>query len=265
MKCEKVEQLLMDSLMGSLSPQDRESLDEHLVGCRRCQEEASRLEGLWEDLGGLDQAEVPSQRMQRRFREALVDYQADLDRQGRPGFAKWWSGLWTARPAWQAAFSAAVLLLGILMGTSFTSRGASSAEIADLRSELVSMSRVVTLSLLQHQSASERLRAVSWSRMAEPDDTVFGALLEAARMDPNVNVRLAAVDALAGYTDQAPVRSGLMNTIEGQESPLVQLAVLEALFGEDGAQDGELDRLRQAGALNETVLQYLDSVQPQSL
>ena len=137
-----------------------------------------------------------------------------------------------------------------------TSRQATRGEIDELRAEIDSMSRAVTISLLQHQSASERLRAVSWSRIAGPDNQVLGALLDAARLDPNVNVRLAAVDALAAYADDGAVRSGLIDSLEVERSPLVQLAVLEAVAGEEGLHNGELQQLIDSGDVDESVLQH---------
>ena len=67
-----------------------------------------------------------------------------------------------------------------------------------LRSEMLAMNRMVTLSLLQHQSASQRLRAVSLSHRGTPDTEVVGALLDVINQDDSVNVRLAALDVLAG-------------------------------------------------------------------
>ena len=261
MKCDRANKLLMDSLMGALSSEDRRNLDEHLASCDLCSEEAIGMESLWHDLGDLDQArlEVPSEKLTRRFELALSDFEADLHEPSRPGLSEWWSGLWTARPAWQAAFSAALLLLGVLLGTGLTGSQGSSGEIDELRAEVETMSRVVAVSLLQHQSASERLRAVSWSRMAGGDVDVLTALLDSARADPNVNVRLAAIDALAAYADQGSVRSSLIDTLEVEESPLVQLAVLEAVAGEKGLRNGELQRLRDAGEVDPTLLEYFTS------
>ncbi len=258
MNCDKVDKLLMDSLMGALGTEDRRELDEHLASCERCGGEATEMETLWHELGSLDESpqEVPSEKLTRRFQLALADFETNLHETPRPGFSAWWAGLWTARPAWQAAFSAAVLLLGVFLGAGMTWRQATNEDLAELRAEVETMSRAVTVSLLQHQSASERLRAVSWSRMAGGDEQVLSALLVSARSDPNVNVRLAAVDALAGYVDQGAVRTSLIDSLEVQTSPLVQLAVLEAVAGEEGLRNGELQRLRDTSEVDQTLLEY---------
>lgn len=258
MNCNKADKLMMDSLMGDLGVEDRRSLDEHLESCERCAREAASIETLWHDLGDLDAApvEVPSDKLTRRFRLTLADFEATLSETSRPGFSEWWQGLWSARPAWQAALAAAMLLLGVVLGAGLTGGRSTRGELDQLRAEVETMSRAVTVSLLQHQSASERLRAVSWSRMAGEDDQVLAALLDSARSDPNVNVRLAAIDALAAYADQGPVRSRLIDSLEGEKSPLVQLAVLEAVAGEEGLRNGELKRLEDAGEVDETLLAY---------
>jgi len=145
-----------------------------------------------------------------------------------------------------------------------TSKESTRGEIDQLRAEMDTMSRAVTISLLQHQSASERLRAVSWSRVAGSDNQVLTALLDSARHDPNVNVRLAAVDALAAHADSGPVRTGLIDTLAMESSPLVQLAVLEAVAGEEGLRNGELRKLTDSGVVDESVLQHF-AAQAESL
>lgn len=266
MNCDQADKLLMDSLMGTLSAEDRRQLDEHLSSCDRCREEATNVESLWQDLGDLGETgqAVPSDKLTRRFRLALADFEADLRETARPGFAEWWTGLWSAHPAWQAAFSAALVVVGVLLGTTFPSRQTTRGEINQLRAEMNTMSRAVTVSLLQHQSASERLRAVSWSRRAGSDNQVLTALLDSVRHDPNVNVRLAAVDALAAYAGTGTVRTGLIDSLTVEESPLVQLAVLEAVAGEEGLRNGELRKLTDSGVVDEAVLEHF-AAQAESL
>ena len=55
MNCEQAELILMDSLMGDSSSDDRQELAEHLAGCPRCSAEAAAMESTWRDLGEADQ------------------------------------------------------------------------------------------------------------------------------------------------------------------------------------------------------------------
>jgi hypothetical protein len=101
-------------------------------------------------------------------------------------------------------------------------------ELSRLHAEVQSMRQVVTLSLLQQQSASERLAGVSWSQqMQHPDARVLEALIGTLNYDPNVNVRLKAIDALYGFSDRPVVRKGILEALDRHNSPLVQIALID--------------------------------------
>jgi HEAT repeat protein len=92
------------------------------------------------------------------------------------------------------------------------------------------MKQLVTLSLLQQQNASDRLQGVNWSyRVEQSDSEVLAALLTTVNHDPNVNVRLAAVDALHNFTDSPVGRRGLIQSLNKQGSPMVEIAILDQL------------------------------------
>jgi HEAT repeat protein len=90
--------------------------------------------------------------------------------------------------------------------------------------------QMVAISMLQQQSPSARLRGVAYSeKIAQPDPQVLDALLQAVNHDSNVNVRLSAVDALQKFAAGPEVARAMVDSIPGQESPLVQIALLDML------------------------------------
>jgi hypothetical protein len=99
---------------------------------------------------------------------------------------------------------------------------------------MLAMNRMVTLSLLQHQSASQRLRAVSLSHRATPDEQVVHALLDTINRDESINVRLAALDVLASMLPRRDVQDGLLAALPRQDSPTMQVALGEILLAADG-------------------------------
>ena len=102
--------------------------------------------------------------------------------------------------------------------------------MAGLKGEVDDMRRIVAVSLLKQASPSERLRGVSWSaRIDRPGDEIIQTLLETLDNDPNVNVRLAAVDALYLFYDHPEVKEGLLGSLAGQTSPLVQMSLINLL------------------------------------
>jgi HEAT repeat protein len=93
------------------------------------------------------------------------------------------------------------------------------------------MKKTVTLAMLENSSASERMKAVRFAQeLSVPDEAVLGALIRTINEDPNVGVRLMAVEALALNADHPKVREALVQAIVRQDSPLVQLALAEVML-----------------------------------
>jgi hypothetical protein len=127
------------------------------------------------------------------------------------------------------AFASVTLLLGIGIGylinrpTSKTGGDIAKSEIAELK-------EMVMLALLEKESATDRLKAVSLTeQMDVASSQVTGALLQTLNEDETVNVRLAALEALKPYTRDSHVREELIRSISKQESPLVQVALAELM------------------------------------
>ncbi len=237
MNCESVGEQLIDLIAGALEPEARVAIERHLQECAGCRRERTELETLWGRLALLDDEHAPaapSGRLRSRFYRALAE--AERQPEGPPAWRRWIDGqraAWapTLRPAW----SLPALILGVALGASVMWALGAQSEIRRLSAEVDAMSRLVGLSLLEHPSASERLRGVSWSVRAPADDRVVAALLASLREDPNVNVRLAALEALSRRVDSPAVRSGLIEALPRQRSPVLQVALIEVLKQENGA------------------------------
>jgi hypothetical protein len=153
---------------------------------------------------------------------------------------KWWGGInlwlsswWPRQPVLQLGVSAGLLTLGVVIGMQVRSASnirntQAGTEVAELRGELSEMRQLVALSLMQQDSASDRLKGVNWSyQLQPPGREVLTALLDTLMHDSNVNVRLATVDALRQFGDQPVVRRGVLEAIARQQSPMVQIALID--------------------------------------
>jgi HEAT repeat protein len=119
------------------------------------------------------------------------------------------------------------------------------------------MRQLVALSMLEQQSASQRLQGVNYSTQIEqPDPEIASALLHVLRFDNSVDVRLAALDALRRYKGDPQVRSGLLTALADQQSPLVQIALIDLFveMRESNAKD-RLRHIEQDSKMNPTVRQ----------
>jgi HEAT repeat protein len=160
----------------------------------------------------------------------------------------WWSVA-------QFGLAAAVLLLGVVLGRRTIAPPGPDPQIAALRQEVRDVRQMVTLSLLQQQSASERLKGVTWTgRIDEPGGEVVTALLDVLMHDPNVNVRLASVDALRRFGQRESVRRGAVDALPHQKSPLVQIALIDFLVDIAGRESAATLRgLSQEPMLDQAV------------
>jgi len=236
MICDRIREQIPECLAGRLDAAARAKVIDHLDACSACRAEVAELGVVWRGLEAMTEPE-PSQAMRARFLETLNAYSEGYqDAQRKQALAvpqrSFWAGLWPARPAWQVAFSAALLVAGVMGGRYMVTpqHPGAAPEVAQLQGQVESLRQLVTLSLLQQQSPSARLRGVTYSyQMTQPDQQVEQALLYTVNHDSNVNVRLSAVDALAKFAANPDVRRALADSVPVQDSPLVQIALIDLL------------------------------------
>lgn len=136
-------------------------------------------------------------------------------------------------PSWswlapRFAFAMVILIAGFAGGYLFNGRKNSDVEI--LTQQVAILKETMMLSLLEKESASDRLKAVSLTtEMDQVSKKVSEALIQTLNNDPNVNVRLAALEAIAPYSKDAKVREELVRSISRQDSPLIQVALAELM------------------------------------
>lgn len=274
MKCHEFETHLMDLLGEGRNPAPEGEAGEHLETCEVCRRQTAEFATLWERLPRADPVrsglEVPSFRMKERFEDSLaavLEAQRlaagrEVEASGKVGQV--FLGPWT-RPVWAAL--AATLVAGVALGFFFGGRVSTSTEIQALRMEMHAVSETVAVALMEHDSASERLRGIalssgSLSTGEGGDVRIIEALFERVHNDPNDNVRVAAVEALAGAIDRVEVKEGLAASLGSQESPEVQAVVLEALARADR---GMIDEALSSEELDDDVRRWFLAVAPTSI
>lgn len=244
MTCTDAERILPDYFEGRLDPSAQTKLLLHLEECADCRDTVE----LWNRMGEAgtarrsDPSELPGPEMAKRFalmiesfregqRSGAAEARAAARQAGDAAASRapGWRGLlrW---PVLAPAFAAGCMVIGLIAGLVLSGSRPGTREIAALHDELRVTRQLVTLSLLQQQSASDRLRGVTYSySLQRPDTEVIAALFQTLATDSSVDVRLAAADALHRFISDRAVRQRLASSFAQQESPLVQIALIDML------------------------------------
>jgi len=261
MKCEEVAQLLPDYLQGGAGAENAGGVREHIEECASCRADLD----MWQKLGTLPE-EQPGATLRSRFDALLQSYQegrwekAHLAKEHGKFLDLHAIAYWVRTPAVSVAWAAVLVLCGFLAGRYLDRDTSSAQQVAAMRQELKSTQQLMVISMLQQQSASERLQGVSFSMQEHnADPKILEALLHTLRYDNSVDVRLAALDVLSRYGNRPDVHNGLIDALQAQQSPMVQVALIDVLVQLHRPDTLEhLRQLQQNPRLDPTVRKRLD-------
>jgi anti-sigma factor RsiW len=242
MNCQRVQDNFIDYQDGSLPADESAQLRTHLASCPTCQREWAALQEMTRKLDALPAAE-PSPRLRENFYAMLETHQREADAPSpfalaRSRIDRFFAALLPEQPALQFAFALALLVCGLLAGQRYLAKPAADLarikelelQVAETRKQMNQMGQIVVDSLIQQKSTSSRIQTVlATMDQQNPNQKVLSDLLAAMQIDPSINVRLAAVEALAQHSDDSLVRSGVVSALPRERAPLVQVAMIELL------------------------------------
>ncbi|MEQ9297667.1 MAG: HEAT repeat domain-containing protein [Cyclobacteriaceae bacterium] len=240
--------LWLDSLEGELSFEQEKALQQYLSAHSELEEELKASTKIWD---ALDMPIAPpSHRMDERFYEMLSSHSTSLRNQ----FSR----------VWMMAASISILIIGFASGWWISSPRQQS--MAELTNQVAQLQEVMMLTLIEQPKAQDRLKAVNITyELSDADETIISALVKTLKMDDNVNVRLAALDALSAKVENPRVRAELIEAIAYQDNPMVQIAIAELMvqIEESGAKK-ELEALINSPDINpfakERITQSIKSI-----
>lgn len=227
----------------SITPDEREHLNELIDDGHIDILEIKTLKNTYHKLEKLPASE-PSGEMRNAFYTMLEAEQKRQTSDQSVRSTNWLTYLISPNNVQRFALAAAIFLIGMLAGNLFTPFQNYHAQMDRLSNEVAQMRKVMMMSLLDAQSSSERLKAVNISSdIPSADKRVISALLKTLNNDPNVNVRLASIEALLRHADNPLARRGLVEAISKQQSPQIQVALADAMLALQETKS--IDELRQ--------------------
>ena len=232
MKCKDVQSVLIDFVDGKLDKDFQADIGKHLETCEKCKQDYADLKkmlsvmsdspmhepgpDLRENFNTMLQSEINILATTRIIKEEPVHGAIRMN----------WSSPWL-----RIAVAFFILVLGALIGSKWRpGSSGNSAELSTLKNEVKEMKEVLMVSLLKEESASERIKAVSYVEgMTNPDQKIIGVLLTTLNNDKNVNVRLASLYSLAKFSDRQLVRDSLVESLSRQSEPIIQIVLINLL------------------------------------
>lgn len=233
MKCVFDKEKLWSLALNELSDAEKAEVNLHVSTCSECTDELNSIMTFWNVTAVLPDPE-PSVDVKHKFLQQLEAYkQEQLAKtsfwdQIKESSSKFFTLLVTPR----IAYGLGMLVIGVVATSLyFQQKGTGKSEVEMLSSQVREMREMLALSLLEHPSASERLRAVSYvNEIDTVDNRVKEALLATLNHDENVNVRLTALETLSNMTADPKVREGLIQSIQYQDSPLIQSVLADLML-----------------------------------
>ena len=247
MHCKEVQAVLIEYLDQSLDPGVAAVVKKHIEGCAACQQEAQEIQEMLVTMKA-SPIEMPSRALRENFNTLLQseqnmltmtslieDEEAGADGVGAAGGRGSKMRVTRLLPfssvAWKAAAAIILLVGGAWIGTIFQAKKDTQPDqLSALQKEVKEMKQVLLFSLIDDESASQRIKAVSYTEeMSNPNEPVIDALINTLNNDKNANVRLASLYSLARWADIRTVRDSLVLSLGKQTEPIVQIVLINLL------------------------------------
>ncbi len=259
------EKQLMDYLSGAMNKDQEIDFENFIIDHPNQQQYFEDMKRLWR---GINKIPIPelSTEADEKFYKMLMQEKQQLEQKNEPFFDKVFKSLFSllyTPSKYNIAYGFIILCLGLGIGYFFRPRQfdvippqlteISNAETNTVRETLV-------LTLLEQSSVNKRLKGVSEvSKLITVEHKVIEALLTTLNNDPNINVRLASIEALTKFSDNPEVREGLVESIIHQDSPIIQSTLADLMVAlQEKKSVKHFKELIKTKDLDETVKQIIE-------
>jgi len=241
---------IIDYINGELPAEEKRAFEERLGRDPELRAAYEAEKALWELMGRIETPAV-DEKIKSRFLDTLQVYKEAAA--PRSGFFAKLKELWSFQPQLKLSYAMLMLCMGLGIGLFVNKKN--NREMTRMSSEVSEMKQMMVLSLIENPSATERIRAVSMTQeIRNVDDKVIEALLSTLNQDPNDNVRLMTLEALAELAGHPKVREGLVQSIVSQTSPIMQSAMADVMLKlQEKKSVKPLQKMLKRDDLNSTV------------
>lgn len=233
MKCEEIQSLLIEYIDGNLSNDLTSEIKDHLKNCPACRKEQEELNQVFSTLQKY-RMESPDDSLRQNFNDVLreeIDHLKVNETIRETPMKRIISIKW-ASPFLRIAAAIILLVSGVWMGIFIqsSSQRNESDLLSELKNEVKNMKELLMFTMLNGESASQRIKAINYSsEIPYPNKKVIDALISTLNEDKNVNVRLAAAYSLERFWNIQQVRDSLIVSLDRQTEPILQIVLINIL------------------------------------
>ncbi len=222
MNRDEFESRVMEFITGAMTAEEQEVWEQWLGTHPAEKQEVMEQKALWQQLESLP-TRLPSKKMDDAF-YAMLHKQSPQSAERRTVMERLFADSWIPRMAIGIFLLAAGLVSGYFLRPGLPEAALPAEQMTTADQSKPDNEPVLTL--LDEPEVSRRLQRVNEvGKSGSADEKVILALLHTLNKDSNVNVRLAAIEALSHYVDNEQVRTGLVESIVQQDSPIVQVTL----------------------------------------
>ncbi len=214
---------LPDYLDNLLEERQKNTVAQHLKTCEYCTKELEELKTLYTAFAN-EPMRNPSKGLRDQFFEQLK-----LEKLNENRVIPLTQRNTLVNNLFKIAASIAVLVGVFFLGKQQQTTS-SNNKIASLTNENEAFKQTVMLSLMENKSASRRIQGVNYMQESEQlDEAIVNALAERMLYDENTNVRAAAVEVLASFTNSEHVKDTFIRALKVEKDPGIQITIIQTL------------------------------------
>jgi len=215
MTCNQVQEKLVDLIDGSLSAAEEKTMLEHLKKCKTCKKAESDMRTLLLDIDRCN-LQQPDPEIDAAFSQILMEEKENSKKSSEIQMTT------NSSRIVQLAATVSLILGSFLFGLN--------RNTAKYEQQLIQMKQEVALLLMESNSPSKRIQAVTYSEeLDEANTEILDALIHMMNNDHQINVRLAAATALSRHVDNQMVREALILLLEEEKNRSMQLELIQIL------------------------------------
>lgn len=227
MNCEEAMQAFLNARETGLALNKAEA--QHIEECELCRGEIAEIDHLCAEIRN-DEVLSPPPSIRQAFDKALANEIAVSQKTIAPRRA-----LFRSRYTTMAA-ACVLLIVGIGIGHLVTRDNRPFPEAFNGK-------KTDSVIATTYQSSSDRIETINRSAETNtPDDSLLVTLTRILANDKNSNVRMAALYALAKYTDNPYVHERLIASLARETEPVIQVLLINLLMEKKGA--GAIDAIQ---------------------